>query len=1118
MRLTIGIFKYLLIDRLTLSCFGGGSSGSSGGNDALWNAQADAAKQSSAMSGEMFDYWRKYSPGYLGNANTMVNEAMDGTLTDRARATAGADADQATAQGLAAADRSLDRYGATLNPNAMAHDAKSAALAGAANKAGAMSKATEWGENQKWARNQDAFGMTSGMPGNAVASANSASNSLNSMAAMQNNSNSAAAQSAAGYGVAGATIASKIFKADGGLIQAKSLKLKCGGAVRRADGGAVHLANGGMPQSPVVGWRDRVAAMPTIGRVDNSNNPLTSFVGGAMPTVAAEIAKPYLKEAGSAVKSWGKDLFSTRAVPETDMMMPSNAMDGYNAAAQADAALVGESSVEGADAAAKALTEGAQTATTAADSAALADAALVGESSVAGANAAAAGLATETATATALGATEAVAAANAWNPVGWVMGGLALASALSNRKADGGSMARVDMTPGGAVEGPGSETSDSIPAWVSNQEYVLNAEAVKLAGKDRLDALNEQGLKVRYGNGARMVNGEAKPNGLFDGGMLGLAMGAGAATYNQLDQQNSRLKLAEEEMQLRRDSNAREAERQGLAMQNANLELAQKKRLEGDETEMRAVGNKPPTTLVAAVNKAGGMPAYISSANAAADPENPLSDEAQKTISAQYKAESTITPVTQLQDAITRSNIMARTNPSGAQTFMNSAMQVFGGHMISAVKEKNGAAILAGYNAIPNGHSLKKVDFVGKNVVTEDENGVVQSVPENDFIGAIYSKINPDKALSLEAMAAKAEQTAAIHKLQIEQRERHIEMLRDGKRFGGGSGKGKGDDAPEVPEVGGAISIDSVNKYKNFYDGGKDEAGAPIYKATVAPGRQGTFAWDEMLGVANQIKDYSAKDKVFLSDTEAIQTAAQVMASRSARAAILSEISGAKDEKQKAALTLEMASLPQVAYRFGKNDSIEQVFQSGGINAPTKVVGKINPHSSFDLSKDPALQTVIAERFERDPLWAEYAKRMNSDAARGKTPEETAALFQESHKAAADQMVADAISGAEDTGMSPLQQKQAGQFAAQKAQIMGRYYQAYRPIAEADDQRARATVKRSEERGQRPYLANSAPGAPWPVATKPATDLNAGARGMATAVKRNIDPYSIAEDAHRLWR
>lgn len=60
--------------------------------------------------------------------------------------------------------------------------------------------------------------------------------------------------------------------------------------------------------------------------------------------------------------------------------------------------------------------------------------------------------------------------------------------------ADGGT---VDARRGGAIRGPGTETSDSIPALLSDGEYVLNAESVKMIGKQKLDKMNKAGLKRR---------------------------------------------------------------------------------------------------------------------------------------------------------------------------------------------------------------------------------------------------------------------------------------------------------------------------------------------------------------------------------------------------------------------------------------------------------------------------------------------------------------------------------------------------------------------------------------------------------------------------------------------
>lgn len=65
---------------------------------------------------------------------------------------------------------------------------------------------------------------------------------------------------------------------------------------------------------------------------------------------------------------------------------------------------------------------------------------------------------------------------------------------------------------GGMIIGPGSHTSDSIPTWLSNGEYVMQASAVDRIGKRTLDEWNEgrmrpvrlaQGGAVGYGGSSR---------------------------------------------------------------------------------------------------------------------------------------------------------------------------------------------------------------------------------------------------------------------------------------------------------------------------------------------------------------------------------------------------------------------------------------------------------------------------------------------------------------------------------------------------------------------------------------------------------------------------------------
>jgi len=61
---------------------------------------------------------------------------------------------------------------------------------------------------------------------------------------------------------------------------------------------------------------------------------------------------------------------------------------------------------------------------------------------------------------------------------------------------------------GGHVRGPGTGKSDSIPAWLSNGEYVLRASAVAKYGTGLLDQMNSmrfaEGGAVRYGSRAQM--------------------------------------------------------------------------------------------------------------------------------------------------------------------------------------------------------------------------------------------------------------------------------------------------------------------------------------------------------------------------------------------------------------------------------------------------------------------------------------------------------------------------------------------------------------------------------------------------------------------------------------
>lgn len=78
---------------------------------------------------------------------------------------------------------------------------------------------------------------------------------------------------------------------------------------------------------------------------------------------------------------------------------------------------------------------------------------------------------------------------------------------------------------GGYVRGPGTATSDSVPALLSRGEYVINAGAVQVLGRDYLDALNAINRpKIRRPIGAFAAGGLVS-GGVQSGGEFGITIG-----------------------------------------------------------------------------------------------------------------------------------------------------------------------------------------------------------------------------------------------------------------------------------------------------------------------------------------------------------------------------------------------------------------------------------------------------------------------------------------------------------------------------------------------------------------------------------------------------------------
>lgn len=524
---------------------GGGSTGVYYANqDKLFGTQADIAQN-------MYNEYAARAPGYLDNTQSMVNEAMSGALANRMRGQAGADASFALGQGLQAASRSAARYGAEYNPNRMAQTNADTALQGAAMKTGALNQASQWAEDQKWNRNAGAYGQIAGMGSGAMEGMGSAARGYGQMAADMGANDRANAQ---GYGAAGAMVGRAMFAADGGVV-------------RDPRDGAAKMAAGGLAP---VNWRSQ----PTMGGPRKSGGGAGQFLAGMAPTVL----NYGLKQTGLGKQITGgiKDAISgvKNSVASVAGAPAETAAAATDALAATDVAGLSET-VSGAEAATGAA------ATTAAEVAALEAASLAAAEAGLGAfGGAAAGA-------------EAGAAAGPWGAV--IGAGI---GALSSLFADGGPVERKDMTKGGRVSGPGTETSDDIPAWLSNNEYVLNAEAVKeigaqelakgkgkgtsgggirghkadevarAVGVQKLNEVNARGLKKRGAKQAErgLPVGRDGAVKLSGGGNLGIALGSGVNTLMRLD-----------EADIRKNADKRAAESHGIQMEEGKIKLAEAK-------------------------------------------------------------------------------------------------------------------------------------------------------------------------------------------------------------------------------------------------------------------------------------------------------------------------------------------------------------------------------------------------------------------------------------------------------------------------------------------------------------------------------------------------------------
>ena len=356
--------------------------------------------------------------------------------------------DAGTAQATAAANltRDMARYGINPASGRFAGMMGQNAIQGAAMSAAAANQAREGIQNKQFGVAKDFYSSLVGLPSDAASAAGAAASGYGALGARKD---AAAQQEAAGWGTA-IGLGASYFR-DGGQV-----KKDC--APRFALGGGT----GGLFQSDKFQAPPMPAPAPSGGAPSGVMRGLAAGkkVQGALDGSAAA---SIMSGAGKGMEMAGK--------LTSDVGLSAKGL-GLQGASGGLGANIGE--------AAGAYTQAAEAATLAGDTAAAAEF-----------GSAASGL-TEGAALAGEGLFSTAAAA-----IPWVGAAIAVGS-LFDLFADGGLVEkREDYTPGGKVDGPGTPTSDSIPAWVSDGEYVLNEKAVKMVGKENLDKINAAGLKAR---------------------------------------------------------------------------------------------------------------------------------------------------------------------------------------------------------------------------------------------------------------------------------------------------------------------------------------------------------------------------------------------------------------------------------------------------------------------------------------------------------------------------------------------------------------------------------------------------------------------------------------------
>lgn len=490
---------------------------SSGGGETYY-ANAERLYGSQADTADfMLNLGKQYLPGAVKQYEGATSRYFDPAY--EAEQVGRAVTDATTAQGNATASLKRDMASYGLNPASGRFSSmmRGNSIQGAAMTAGAANTARQNVQDKQFGAAKDFYSNLVGMPSDAASAAGSAASGYAGLGA---NKEAADDRSAAGWGQA-IGLGASLYLKDGGEVVKKS-------GIRMARGGLLPRDSMPPPQPRRAPSTSGGAGTGAVQGFSTGRKLKDAMTGGASDKLLGGASKGM---AGLA------DLTGSTALGETAM-----------GAAGAGAEQAGMMAMQNAG------LEGATAATV----------------DALGAGTAAAGEAAAAASPLMAGVASVVP---------WIGAAVAVGS-MFDLFADGGEVkSRKVMTRGGEVDGPGTETSDDVPAWLSDGEYVLNAEAVDMVGKKKLDQINRAGLEKRGDRGAvpmRAKDGAVMLSlGSFVGGLAG-----GYTTGERIKEHREDRKFLKEERDYQRGRRAKEdakearreklSEDYGLGMEKAS--------------------------------------------------------------------------------------------------------------------------------------------------------------------------------------------------------------------------------------------------------------------------------------------------------------------------------------------------------------------------------------------------------------------------------------------------------------------------------------------------------------------------------------------------------------------